>query len=305
MIGTTLSRTRLPLALALVALAAGVAAADTTTTSVSSYDYDSTGRIQTEHIKSYDAEAALSSTTAVRYHYDTTAGHLLDQTWTTKSPGGDVIGSALFTNTWRDKELVRSERSWMNGEGRQTRREVDTWTKDDSIRLKQRQTDVYDADDALVENRYGIYTFDTRGRSLGRDESRFDVRGLQTGRQLDEMRYDTKGRISGRTTHDFDVDDEITKVVTERWTWGRPAADGRAERLERVDTTVRDGDRRVTETSIDKRKYDTVGHMIQRTYSVFDASGEITRQLDESLTYDTAGKLQGRRGTWEYFSDAR
>lgn len=297
--------TRLPLALAIVAIGAGVAAADTTTTSVSSYDYDATGRIQTEHIKTYDAEAALSSTTEVRYQYDGTAGHLLDQTWTTKSAGGDVIASALFTNDWRDRELVRSERAWLNAEGRQTRREVDTWTKDDTIRLKQRQTDVFDADDMMVENRYGIYTFDTRGRSLDRDESRFDARGLQTGRQLDEMRYDTEGRIAGRTVHDFDVHDEISKVVTERWTWGRPTAAGRAERLTRVDTTVRDGQHRVTETTIDKRSYDADGRMVQRTYSVFDAAGEITRQLTESLTYDGSGKLQGRRGTWEYFADGR
>ncbi|GMV42998.1 MAG: hypothetical protein AMXMBFR64_47140 [Myxococcales bacterium] len=293
----------LRLFLALAALAAGSATADTKTTSVSSYAYDARGRIQTELIKSYGPDAALTSTTDVRYRYDEAAGHLLDQTWTTKSPGGDVISSALTTHSWRDGELVQTERSWMNAAGRQTRREVDTWEKDDSIRLKQRQTDVYDAEDLLVETRYGIHTFDTRGRSLARDESRFDARGLQTGRQLDELRYDTDGRIAGRTIHDFDVHDEITKVVKERWTWGRPAAGG-GERLERIDTTVKDGAGRVQETSIDKRAYEG-GRMVQRTWSVFDATGEITRQLVESLAYDGAGHLQARRGTWEYFADPR
>lgn len=283
----------------LVTLLAGSAAADTKTTSVTSYDYDGRGRIRTESVQTYGEDAVLVGTSEARYGYDGDTGHLLEQSWTSRNALGEVTGSALFTNDWREGQIVRSERTWMNADARQTRREVDTWTREDAIRLRQRQTDVFDADDLLTENRYGIYTVDARGRSTGSDESRFDARGLQTGRYLVETTYGERGLLDVRTTTDFDETDEITKVVEETWTWSREG------HLTRIDTKVMNGARRLLETRVEQRENDGNGRNVKRTLTIMDADGEPTRRLIESLTYDGAGHLDARRGTWEYFSDPR
>lgn len=279
-----------------IALVASAASADSKTTSVSSYDYDGRGRIRSEEVKTYGEDAVLMGTAQARTSYDGDTGHVLEQSWTYRNAAGDVTASSLFTNDWREGQVVRSERTWMDATGRQTRREVDTWVREEAIRLRQRQTDVYDADDLLTENRYGIYTFDARGRSTGQDESRYDARGLQTGRQLVETTYDDLGHIDVRTTTEFDDEDEIAKVVEETWTWGREG------HLNRIDTKVLDGARALLEKRVEQRENDAKGRMTKRTMTILDPAGEPLRRLIESLTYDDAGRLQARRGTWESFT---
>lgn len=260
------------------------------------FDYDSRGRVSRSVEMSYDESGARVSITHTRFEFDPASGKPVLEEQRTEDTRGQVLGTLTNAMLYTPHGVLLSEeRTWRDGLGETTKREVATWRTDSADAARIRDTAVYDADGELLENRYSIEARDAAGRVLSTDESRYDASGVQQGRLFVQLSYDTRGQVAGRAVFHFDAEDDVTQRVEEEWRYN---AQGQ---LQAVEALTYDGRDVLVQRAVDQRFYHAMtGRMERRRYTFYGHDGAFLRALEEGLRYDDRGRLQSRTGNWTY-----